>query len=97
LSAALRIKAVIAAHQGDDETEHRRLDQAGRDVLVLGEIDGVLEIDRPLHRRIVVVLHADTADAQTTLRVSPAQGVLFALVVQLLRAALELPLAQELG
>ena len=33
LRAALGIEAVIAAHQRDDEAEHRRLDQAGGDVL----------------------------------------------------------------
>ena len=30
LRAALGIEAVVAAHQGDDEAEHRRLDQAAR-------------------------------------------------------------------
>src|SRR5208282_768321 len=57
---------------------------------------GVLEIHRPLDRRIVVVLHADAARAQAALGVGPGQGVLVPLLIQLLRLALQLPLAQEL-
>ena len=68
------------------------------DILDHGRVGraGVLEIDRPLDRGIVVVLDADAAHAQTALGVAPVQGELFALVIQLLRLALQLPLAQEL-
>ena len=69
---------------GPDILDHRRVRRAG-----------VLEIQRPLHRRIVEVLHADAAHAQAALGIGPGQRVLFALRVQLLRRALQLPLAQE--
>src|ERR1700690_3956082 len=57
---------------------------------------GVLEIYRPLDSGIVVVLDANAAHAQTALGISPGQGLLLPLVIQLLRLALQLPLSQEL-
>ncbi len=70
---------------GPDILDHRRVGGAG-----------VLEIHRPLHRGIVEVLHADAPHAQAALGIGPGQRVLLALRVQLLRRALQLPLAQEL-
>src|SRR3954449_3916273 len=44
LRAALGRVAVVAAHQGDQEAEHRGLHQAREDILELQEIDGVAQV-----------------------------------------------------
>src|SRR5262245_38479581 len=44
LRPALRVEAVIAAHERDDEAEHGGLDEARAYVAELQEVDGVLDI-----------------------------------------------------
>src|SRR5690554_764562 len=45
LRAALRVEAVEAAHDRNDEAEHGSLDEAGNDIIEFQEIDRVLDID----------------------------------------------------
>ena len=53
LRAAARMVAVIAAHQRDDEAEHRRLDEAGDDVLGAQIVDGLAEIAAGVEAELV--------------------------------------------
>ena len=80
---ALRAAAERGVY-GPDLLDHRRIGGAG-----------VLEMHRPLDGWIVTVLDAYVTHAQTALGIAPGQGVLLPLVIQLLRLALQLPLAQE--